>query len=172
MTTDLEPPPRGRGTAKRSGRFSGIRVRVLTIALIPSVALFITGAVVVSSLVSSAVSERNLATVLGQSLGSITQLHDVIENERTTSLLVLGGDQQAIADLPAVWKQTDTVFAGINQVASNVSAVNSQAVGSGVAELLAAEKSVAALRQAVQARKATATQVDSEYTALASANTV
>jgi HAMP domain-containing protein len=170
MTTDLEPQPRRRRTAGRSGWFSGIRVRVLTIALVPSIALFITGAVVVGSLLSNAISDRNLSGAISQGIGATIQFHDVLEGERTTSLLALGGDQQAMTDLPSAWQKTNVVFTAINQAAARVSNANPQAVAAGVAELKATEKNVDDLRQAVRARKTTASQVDTVYTALASGN--
>jgi hypothetical protein len=144
---------------------SGIRPRVLAIALIPSAALFITGVGVAGSLISDGLSARDFASVNAESSGTLTSFQAAVENERTISLRALGGDRQALAGLQSQWNATDAVFARTSRAAAAVQSVNAQALGSNSNRdrLLG---NLPAVRREVQARQVSATTVDAFYTQL------
>ena len=113
MTGDLPLPRKGAQSRLRE-RFSGIRIRVLGIALIPSATLFIAGVIFSSSLISSGLSARDFSNITGHALGDLTQIQASVENERLLSLRALGGDAQALAGLRAQWNATDAAFGAVS----------------------------------------------------------
>lgn len=165
--TDLKASPGRRRAARGRRRTSSIRIRVLAIALIPSVALIITGASVAGYLVSEGLSARNFSNYFGASVGPIVQFEAVLENERTISLRALGGDRQAQAGLQAQWSATDAVFRGISEIASTMLNLNPQASAGSVAAFRQMAAQMLVVRQGVQARRLSATEVDTFYTQFA-----
>jgi hypothetical protein len=139
-------------------------VRVLAIALIPSVALLVTGASVAGSLVSNGLATRNFADFFGSSIGPIVQFEGVLENERTISLEALGGDPQAQGGLQAQWNTTNSVFNQIGQIAGELISRNPQAGAKSVEAFRQMSAQMLVVRQGVQARTASAAQVDAFYT--------
>jgi hypothetical protein len=140
---------------------------VLAIAAIPSAALLITGATVTGYLVSEGQSARTFAAQTNLSRAPIQRYLTAAEQERTISLRAIGGDRQALAGLPAQWKATDAANVGINQMLHTLGGLDPQVMAAGSA---ASQKTLAelpAIRQAVQARRASVTEVDSYYTQLA-----
>ena len=112
---DLRARRRRRRRSWRGGWISGIRVRVLAIALIPSLVLFITGGIVVVNLISQGVSARDLSGYFVQTNTSSVQYQSAIERERTTSELALGGDRQAQASLQSTWDATNAALAKLDR---------------------------------------------------------
>lgn len=101
MTGDSHARPRrGRKLWRRS---PSIRARVLAIVLIPGSALFITGASVAGYLTSQSLSARHFSSLFEQSMGPILTFESTVEQERTMSLRVLGGDRRALTGLQAQW---------------------------------------------------------------------
>src|ERR1700678_2239391 len=94
---------RRRRLARRGRWTPSIRTRVLAIALIPSAALLVTGASVAGYLISQGLSTRNFSAYLSQFTGPTVQVGADVTQERTESLLVLGGDHQALAGLQKQW---------------------------------------------------------------------
>lgn len=170
MKTELEEGAvagRWRWGAVRGSRHS-IRRRVLAIVLIPSAVLAVTGAVLTGFLAVGAVSDRDWADYQAQITDPLSQVVDAERTERAVTLRALGGDQQAVAALPATRKATDTALqtaltigAGVSELRPEVNDKTSSLVAGLIARL-------PGVRQAVDAHQATAGDVDSFYTELAS----
>jgi len=140
---------------------------VLLIVLIPSLALLITGASVAGYLISEGLSARGFSGYMQQNVGPIVQLESTVAQERTISLRALGGDRQALAGLQAQWDATNAVLANAARIGNTVQSLNPGAAASANAtfhELLA---QLPVVRQGVQARRLSATEVDAFYTRLA-----
>jgi len=143
---------------------SGIRPRVLAIALIPSAALFITGAAVAGSLISNGLSARNFANLETQSNGTLIGFQTAVQHERTISLRALAGDPQALAGLQAQWNATDTAMAATNKAVAAVAAMNPQNISAAQAADAKLMGSLPAVRQEVRTRQVSAAAVDALYT--------
>jgi signal transduction histidine kinase len=139
---------------------------VLTIVLIPSVALLVTGVTVAGLLVSQGVSERNFSGYLGQEIGPLVEFETVVQQERTISLRALGGDPQAQAGLAAQRNRTNTVLAEIASLTGVVQKLNPQAVSQSNAAFAQLYSALQAIRKGVDAHQATASAVDGFYTEL------
>ena len=140
---------------------------MLLIVLIPSLALLITGASVAGYLISEGLSARGFSGYMQQNVGPIVQLESTVAQERTISLRALGGDRQALAGLQAQWDATNAVLANAARIGNTVQSLNPGAAASANAtfhELLA---QLPVVRQGVQARRLSATEVDAFYTRLA-----
>src|SRR5579859_6682626 len=111
MTDNRQSAPRRRKRSRRRERIASIRIRVLAIALVPSVALLVTGGSVAGYLISEGLSEQSFAGYSAGNVGVLTRFEAAIENERTISLRAVGGDPQALAALPAQWDETDAAIA-------------------------------------------------------------
>jgi signal transduction histidine kinase len=165
-----DPSEPRRRSARGTRWTASIRIRVLAVALIPSVALLVTGASVAASLISGGLAARSFADVTAQSIGSWTQFQGALENERTISLRALGGDRHALAALPAQWNATNTAFTGAETASSAMArlkpqlAPGQQGDAAFFAQVLAR---LAAIRQGVQKRQASASAVDAFYSQLA-----
>jgi len=146
---------------------STIRIRVLTIALIPSAALLITGASVAGHLVSAGISTRSFASVAFQVIGPAVQYESAVEQERTISLRALGGDRQALAGLQAQWDATNAAFSNLTKLSETEQGISPQVIGSSNTAANALFAQLPAMRQGVQTRRASAAQVDAFYTQLA-----
>lgn len=156
-------PARGRGR----GRGPSIRTRVLLIVLIPSAAMFITGAAVAGSLVSEGLSARNLANYMQQNVNPIVQLEATIGQERTLSLRALGGDPQAEAGLRKQWSQTDAVLAKSAQIGNTTQGLNPGAAASANQKFHQLLAQLTVIRQGVQSRQLSFAAVDAFYTQVA-----
>jgi signal transduction histidine kinase len=162
-TGDLQARRRRRRRSWRGRWISGIRVRVLAIALIPSVVLFITGVIVVVNLISQGVSARDLSGYYVQTNTSSVGYQSAIEQERTTSELALGGDRQAQASLQARWDATNMALAKLSSVTPVFVGVNQQAYAAAVKLRDEIATGLPTTRRDVQKGQATITQVDSFY---------
>jgi len=167
MRSDRRTGQRRQSPLRRRRWTSSIRTRVLAIALIPSAALLITGGTVVGFLVSEGQSARTFAIQTNLSRVPILQYLTAAEQERTISLRAIGGDRRALAGLQAQWRATDTAITGIDQMLGTLGGLDPQvmaASGAAQQKLLAR---LPAVRQAVQARRASVTEVDNYYTQMA-----
>ncbi len=161
LVTDNPRADTGRRRSLRhSSRTSSIRTRALAIALIPSIALLVTGVTITGYLISEGVSARDTASFYTHNTGSLVQTASAIEQERTVSLEALGGDRQAQAALPGQWKTTDAAFGRLNSLSKNVSSIT--AANSNALQGLIAKMSV--VRKSVQNGTASASSVDAFYT--------
>jgi Nitrate and nitrite sensing/Histidine kinase-, DNA gyrase B-, and HSP90-like ATPase/HAMP domain len=166
MSDDRRARPARRNLGRRTWA-SSIRIRVLAIVLIPSAALLITGATVTGYLVSEGQSARTFAAQTNLSRAPIQRYLTAVEQERTISLLAIGGDSQALADLPAQWKSTDAADVGIDHMLANLGGLDPQVMAAGAAASAKLLAKLPAIRQAVQAGHASVTEVDSYYTQVA-----
>jgi hypothetical protein len=166
MTGDLQA-----SLGRRRSWRSSIRARVLAIVLIPSAALLITGASVAGYLISEGLSTRDLASYFVQSNAPILRVTSAVQQERTISLLALGGDPQAMAGLRAGWNTTDAGLSQIARVASVAQGLNAQVMASTTAGFHQVFNQLAVVRQGVQTRRASASEVDAFYTRLATSGT-
>jgi signal transduction histidine kinase len=141
---------------------------VLAIALIPSAALFITGGSVAGYLVSQALSARDFASYFSQASVEIVQAASAVQQERTLSLQAVGGDQQALAALPAQWNETNSAITRITQLGQAGRSLDPQAVGAAQQESATAGSQLASqlglIRKNVQAGRSTVSEVDTFYT--------
>jgi signal transduction histidine kinase len=140
---------------------------VLAIALIPSVVLVVTGTSVTGYLLSQALSARTFASQVNHARGPIVRYLSAVEQERTISLRAIGGDQQARAGLQAQWKVTNATVVDVNRVTSALEALNPQVMAQASATNQQLFTGLTPMRRAVQAGRASVTQVDSFYTQLA-----
>jgi hypothetical protein len=144
---------------------------VLTIVLIPSAALLITGACVAGYLSSEALSARNYSAYLQQSIGPIVQVVAAEAQERTISLQALGGDRQALAGLPAQWDATNAALGSAARVGNVGQSINPDAMARVNATFHELAAQLPAVRSGVQTRRASAAEVDALYSRLINVGT-
>jgi signal transduction histidine kinase len=149
-------------------RMAGIRVRVLTIALIPSVALLATGASVAGYLISEGLSQHSFAAYSAGNVSVLTRFEAAVENERTISLRAVGGDPAALAGLQAQWKETDAALAAAGKAVGALQAINPQVMASTAAGFRVIGAQLPGVRTRVKSRQETAAAVDAFYTQIVS----
>ena len=162
MTDDLQAAPR-RQRPRRRGRTPSIRTRVLTIALIPSSVMLITGASVAGYLVNEGISARHFADYFGQSSGVMVAITGDIQHERTISLDALAGDRQAKAGLKAQWNTTDKTIGKLITLGNTVTALNPKAAIASNNALHKIAAVLAQVRQGVRTGHASPSEVDNFY---------
>ena len=153
-------------TAKTVGAMSwisSIRTRVLAIALIPSAVLFITGVIVVANLASEGIAARNFSGYFARTSNTLVQFTSAVQQERTTSLLALGGDQHAQASLQTRWNATNAALSALSQAATVGQSVNSQAFANSNSVNQQITSGLPVMRRDVQDGRTTATKVDNFY---------
>jgi signal transduction histidine kinase len=141
---------------------------VLAIALVPSVALLVTGASVAGYLISEGLSEHNFAGYSAGNVSVLTRFEAAIENERTISLRAVGGDPVALAGLQAQWKETDAALERAEKVVGALQAINPQVMASTAAGLGAITAALPGVRQRVRIRQEPPAAVDVFYTQIVS----
>jgi signal transduction histidine kinase len=157
-----------RRPARGRQRRPGIRTRVLAIALIPSAALFVTSASVAGYLVSEGLSARAFANYFAQAGGGIVQATSAVQQERTLSLMAVGGDRQALASLPAQWDATNAAITKIQEVGQAGQGLDPRSV-SAAQEAAASSKFTSQLgpiRKNVEAGRASVSEIDAFYSSL------
>ncbi|MFE3056923.1 nitrate- and nitrite sensing domain-containing protein [Nocardia sp. NPDC059239] len=157
---------------RRSLRTSGlrhrsIRIRVLAIALIPCAALLVTGSVAVAGLVQDARSAYRWSDYLTEQLNPLVTFIIAVQNERTASLAALDGSPQTVAELQRQRAKTDAALAEIARLAPQMQALNENAVAQSTPAFAALAAQAPIVRKNVDARQASATEVDDFYTRLA-----
>src|SRR5579859_6809179 len=80
MTDNRQSAPRRRKRSRRRERIASIRIRVLAIALIPSVALLVTGGSVAGYLISEGLSEHSFAGYFAGNVGAGPGLAGVVDD--------------------------------------------------------------------------------------------
>lgn len=143
---------------------ASIRIRVLSIALVPSVALLVTGASVAGYLISEGLSEHSFAGYSAGNVSVLTRFEAAIESERTISLRAVGGDPQALAALPAQWTETDAALGTAEKAVGALQAINPQVMASTAAGFRVITAELPGVRQRVRSRQETATAADAFYT--------
>jgi signal transduction histidine kinase len=147
---------------------ASIRIRVLAIALIPSIALLVTGASVAGYLISEGLSEHDFAGYSAGNVSVLTRFEAAIENERTISLRAVGGDPAALAGLQAQWAETNAALETAEQAVGALQAINPQVMASTTAGFRIVGAQLPGVRQRVRSRQETAAQVDAFYTQIVS----
>jgi Nitrate and nitrite sensing/Histidine kinase-, DNA gyrase B-, and HSP90-like ATPase/HAMP domain len=168
MADNRQSAPRRRKRSRRRERIASIRIRVLAIALVPSVALLVTGGSVAGYLISEGLSEHSFAGYSAGNVGVLTRFEAAIENERTISLRAVGGDPQALAALPAQWDETDAAVAAAGRAVGALQAINPQVMASTAAGFRVIGAELPGVRQRVRYRQETAAEVDTFYTGIVS----
>jgi len=143
---------------------TSIRIRVLAIALVPSVALLVTGGSVAGYLISEGLSEHSFADYSAQNIGVLTRFEAAVENERTISLRAVGGDPQALSGLQAQWNETDAALQAAAKAVGALQAINPQVMASTAAGFRVITAELPRVRQRVRSRQETAAAVDAFYT--------
>jgi signal transduction histidine kinase len=164
----MESARRSRNRSSRRTRMSGVRTRVLAIALVPSVALLATGGSVAGYLVSEGLSEHSFAGYSASNVDVLTRFEAAIENERTISLRAVGGDSQALAGLKAQWNETDAALDSAERAVSALQAINPQVMASTAAGFRVISEELPGVRQRVKNGQETAAEVDNFYTEIVS----
>jgi signal transduction histidine kinase len=164
----MESAPRSRNRSRRRTRMAGIRIRVLAIALVPSLALLATGGSVAGYLISEGLSEHSYAGYSARNVDVLTRFEAAIENERTISLQAVGGDPQALAGLPAQWGDTDAALESAERAVGTLQAINPQVMASTAAGFRVITAELPGVRQRVRSRQETAAAVDDFYTEIVS----
>ncbi|HWC84585.1 MAG TPA: nitrate- and nitrite sensing domain-containing protein [Pseudonocardiaceae bacterium] len=139
---------------------------MLTIVLIPSVALLVTGGTVAGLLVAQGVDALNFSTYLGEEIGPLVDFETVVQQERTISLRAVGGDPDALAGLAAQRNKTNAVLAEIASLTPVVQKLNPQAVSQSNAAFAQLAQALQATRAAIDAHQATPAAVDGFFTKL------
>lgn len=147
---------------------ASIRIRVLAIVLVPSLALLVTGGSVAGYLISEGLSEHSFAGYSAGNVGVLTRFEAAIENERTVSLRAVGGDPQALAALPAQWDETDAAIAAAGRAVGALQAINPKVMASTAAGFRVIGAELPRVRQRVRDRQETAAEVDAFYTNIVS----
>ncbi|NKQ56742.1 HAMP domain-containing protein [Amycolatopsis sp. K13G38] len=154
--------------ARRRSRAS-IRTRVLAIVLIPSLALLITGATIAGILVDNGLTARNFSAYLSQTADLAVKFGGVVQAERSASLRVLGGDRQAQTELTSRRDDTTavlTIMSGAAGTSAKATGINPEAMAAANAKLVELVSRLPVVRQSVDVRASTATEVDDFYTQL------
>jgi signal transduction histidine kinase len=167
MTGNRRPRRRGKRSGRRA-RIASIRFRVLAIALVPSLALLVTGVSVAGSLISEGLSEHSFAGYSAGNVGVLTRFEAAIENERTISLRAVGGNPLALAGLQAQWNETDAALKTAEGAVGALQAINPQVMASTVAGFRVITAALPGVRQRVRSRQETAAAVDAFYTQIVS----
>ncbi len=139
---------------------------MLAIALIPSVLLLITGAVVAGSLVSSGLAARNWAHLLKSGIEPIVAWQSTLRQERDVSLRAVAGDRQARADLPRVRQNTDIGLSQMKGLADTAGQLNPESVAKTNAEFGALILRMPAVRDGIDKSQISADEVDAEFAGL------
>jgi signal transduction histidine kinase len=147
---------------------ASIRIRVLAIALVPSVALLVTAGSVAGYLISEGLSEHSFAGYSARNVDVLTRFEAAIENERTISLRAVGGDPQALAGLRAQWNETDAALESAESAVNALQAINPQVMASTAAGFRVITAELPGVRQRVGSRQETAAAVDDFYTEIVS----
>jgi signal transduction histidine kinase len=168
MADNRQPAPRRRKRPSRRKRIASIRIRVLAIALVPSVALMVTGGSVAGYLISEGLSEHSFAGYSASNAGVLTRFEAAIENERTISLRAVGGDPVALAGLQAQWNETDAALTAAGRAVGALQAINPQVMASTAAGFRVISAELPGVRQRVRGRQETAAAVDAFYTQIVS----
>ena len=144
---------------------------MLTIVLIPSAALLITGACVAGYLMSEGLSARDYSAHWQQGVAPIVQVVAADAQERMISLRALGGDRQALAGLQEQWNATDAALASAAKVSNAAQSINPGAMASVNAAFGKLLAQLPAMRLGVRTRRVSAAEVDALYTRLINVGT-
>lgn len=139
---------------------------MLTIVLIPSVALMIIGVGGAGFLVQQGYSAQNWATAMQETVAPGTEFASLAEDERKLSLRVLGGDKSVLPQLKEARAEFDESVSGMTTLKENLKQLNPEAIQDADAvfnQLLAKLKEV---RQGVDAGLAPTKDVDQYYSGL------
>lgn len=158
-------PPPTRWRRFRPGR--SIRNRVLAIALIPCVALLITGTVAVVGLANEARAANRWSEYLNKQLDPLVGFVQATQDERAASLAALSGAPQSTADLQARRAQMDTAVASLARLVPETQKLNARGVAESNPAFTDFAARLPATRQAVDTREANSSDVDDFYTGLA-----
>jgi hypothetical protein len=134
--------PRGSGT---------VRARVLTIALVPSVAILVVGATVSGVLIDNGLTVQGFASKLGSAQQPSIHLLADVQNERRLTLQWMSGPKQDRSALDQQRGRTDATLSSIGSVTNGLADGGSDEV----------VKDVAALRQKINLLPATRQLADS-----------
>lgn len=144
-----------------------IRARVLAIALIPTLALLVTGVTTFVILYNDARDAERWSVFLNKQLDPLVTLVAAAQNERTASLMALSGNPAAVAELQTARAATDASLGEIAVLAPEMGELHPDAVAKSNPAFAALAPQTPLIRQGVDLRSATFTEVDDYYTQLA-----
>jgi signal transduction histidine kinase len=125
--------------------------------------MLITGAAITGYLVNEGIHARNFASYFGDASGTMLQITNDIQHERTISLDALAGDRQAQAGLKAQWNTTDKAMGGLITLGNTVTALNPGAAFGSNTELHKLAAALAEVRKGVQSGRVSPSEVDNFY---------
>lgn len=152
--------------ARSRFRPRGIRARVLAIALVPCVALVVTGGVTVTRLAVDAHAAKKWSEYLGRQMDLAVHLTNAAQNERAASLLALAGDRGAAADLAGRRADTDRVFSELGLVAREMNTLNPDAVSKSTPAFTAVATQLPQVRASVDTGRTDIAAVDDYFTTI------
>ncbi|HVW43453.1 MAG TPA: nitrate- and nitrite sensing domain-containing protein [Amycolatopsis sp.] len=156
----------------RGRRLTSIRARVLAIVLVPSTVLLIAGVGIPGYLVSDAAKQRTWASHLDQTRQLTIIYSQMVQTERRLSMLAVGRDQAAIAQLPAVRANFDKLLGGINQFASVMTDLGMEAMLPALGSLNSVIPQLPVIRNRVDTGQISLVDVDAFYTQFANVSSI
>ncbi|HVV08237.1 nitrate- and nitrite sensing domain-containing protein [Amycolatopsis sp.] len=128
-----------------------VRARILAIALIPSVALFVVGAGAAIYLVTQGFQARDWSGEVDRATAPGIAFAQTVQEERRLTLLKLGGDQQSAAALPAQRAKTDVALTDIRAAGDELAKINSSTIANASSLFDQLKQQVAAMRERIDA---------------------
>ncbi len=144
-----------------------IRTRVLAMALVPGLALVITGSTFVGLALDESLSARKWSQGLGVQIDPLIGFVDAVQAERAYSLRALGGDMQASADLAARRRASDAAINEIAEMLPRLMELNPSAFAKSGPVFRSLLSEMPTIRHSIDIEQYSAAEIDEFYTGLA-----
>ncbi|MEU3010282.1 sensor histidine kinase [Nocardia asteroides] len=141
-------------TAFRTARFagrSGIRARILAIALIPGIALLSAGAISAAYLVNDGKRAARWAQLGVETSRPVTALTQAVQKERRVSLLYLAGDESVGRELPAARTAVDAAAVSMRAAGREAALIRTDLTDE-ITSLMEVREELAPLRRSIDTR--------------------
>ncbi|MGH3878021.1 MAG: sensor histidine kinase, partial [Actinophytocola sp.] len=136
---------------------------MLAIVLIPSAALLVIGVGASGYLVYQGYNAQEWATTMQATVAPGTQLASLVEEERRLSLLHMGGDKKAAAELAKQRTELDTLLGGLQTLNEDLIKLNPDAIGETIAASQQVFGQLPQIRQGVDSGQASSRDVYDFY---------
>ncbi|MFE3060210.1 nitrate- and nitrite sensing domain-containing protein [Nocardia sp. NPDC059239] len=145
---------------------TSIRIRVLAIALVPSIILLITGSLVVVSLARQAQAARDWSEYQSKGTDPILRFITATQDERTVSLMALAGSQSAVAELPNLRNQTTVSVADLGRTLAGLQHINASSITQSSGSFNDLSQQLQLVRQSIDVKSTDAGKIDGFYSRL------
>ncbi|MCX4091375.1 nitrate- and nitrite sensing domain-containing protein [Nocardia sp. alder85J] len=139
---------------------------MLAIVLIPCLALLVTGSILVVNLSSQARSAARWSDLVSRQIEPLATFAVATEDERAISLMVVAGDPQITAELPADRARLDKALAAIIDLSLQMQPLNPKGLAKSSPAIRAVGAQLPVIRQAIDLHHATLADVDNYYSQL------